>query len=74
MIDAASSLIMKKLDVQSINFNFLFQTNTIIVIVLFATNVNNALKTTLLIIYKNRSIKLNKMRSYKNLSVNEHVR
>ena len=73
-IDATSSLITKKSDVQSINFNFLFQTSTATVTVLFTTNVDDAFMSTLSIIFKNKSIKSNKMRLYKDLSVNEHVR
>ena len=74
IIDAANSLITKKSDVQSTDFNFLFQMSTATVIVSFATNVNNAFITTLLIILKNKSIKSDKMRFYKDLNVNEHVR
>ena len=48
--------------------------NTATVIVSFTTNVNDAFITILSIIFKNKLIKLNKMRFYKNLSVNEHVR
>ena len=74
MINAINSLITKNSDVQSTDFNFLFQTNTAIIIVLFATNVDNAFMTTLLIIFKNKSIKSNNMRFYKDSNVNEHVR
>ena len=73
-IDAANSLIMKKFNVQLIDFNFLFQTSTATVITLFATNVNDAFIIILSIIFKNKSIKSDKMRFYKDLSVNEHVR
>ena len=59
---------------QSINFNFLFQMSTATVIISLATNVDDAFMTVLSITFKNKSIKLNKMRFYKDLSVNEHVR
>ena len=74
MIDATNSLIAKEFDVQSTDFNFLFQTDTATIIVSFTINVNDAFMTTLLIIFKNKSIKSNKMRFYKDLSVDEHVR
>ena len=73
-IDATNLLIAKKSDVQSTDFNSLFQTSTATVIVLFITNVDDAFITTLSIIFKNKSIKSNKMRFYKDLSVNEHIR
>ena len=73
-INAANSSITKEFDVQSTDFNFLFQTNTTTVIVSFATNVNDAFMTILSIVFKNKSIKSDKMRFYKDLSVNEHVR
>ena len=65
---------MKKSDVQSIDSDFLFQTSTATVTVLFAININDAFMTTLSIIFKDKSIKSDKMRFYKDLSVNEHVR
>ena len=74
MIDAASSLITRKSNVQSTDFNFLFQTDTTTVIVSFATNVDDAFMTILSITFKNKSIKSDKMRFYKDLSVDEHVR
>ena len=74
MIDATNSLITKKSDVSSIDFNFLFQMSTATVIVSFTTNVDDAFMTTLSITFKNKSIKSDKMRFYKDLSVNEHVR
>ena len=61
-------------DVQSIDFNFLFQTNIATVITLFTISVKDAFITTLLITFKNKLIKSDKMRLYKDLSVNEHVR
>ena len=73
-IDAVNSLITKKSDVQLIDFNFLFQTSTATVIVSFTTNVDDAFMTILSIIFKNKSIKSDKMRFYKDLNVNEHVR
>ena len=73
-IDAASSLITKKSDVQSINLNSLFQINIATVIISFATSVDDAFMTILLITFKNKSIKSDKMRLYKDLSINEHVR
>ena len=48
--------------------------NTTTVIVSFTTNVNDAFMTILSITFKNKSIKLNKMRFYKDLNVDEHVR
>ena len=74
MIDATNSLITKKSDVQSIDFNSLFQTSTTTVIISFAINVDNVFMTILSIIFKNKSIKSDKMRFYKDLNVNEHVR
>ena len=74
VIDAASSLIAKKSDVQSTDFNSLFQINIVTVIVLFTTNVDDAFITVLSIIFKNKSIKSDKMRLYKDLNVDEHVR
>ena len=74
MIDATNSLIMKKSDVQSTDFNFLFQTDTATMIVSFTTNVDDAFMTILLIIFKDKSIKSDKMRFYKDFNVNEHVR
>ena len=74
VIDIASSLIAKKSDVQSTDFNFLFQINTATVIVSFTINVDDAFMTILSIIFKNKSIKSDKMRFYKDLNVNEHVR
>ena len=74
MIDATNSLITKKSDVQSTDFNFLSQINTATVIVSFAINVDDAFMTILSIISKDKSIKSDKMRFYKDLSVNEHVR
>ena len=65
---------MRKSDVQLTDFNFLFQTSTATIIVSFATNVDDAFMTVLSIIFKNKSIKSDKMRFYKNLSVDEHVR
>ena len=73
-IDAINSLITKKSDVQSTDFNSLFQTSTATVIVSFATNVDDAFMTILSIIFKNKSIKSDKMRFYKDLNVDEHVR
>ena len=73
-IDTASSLITKKSDVQSTDFNFLSQTSTATVIVSFIINVDDAFMTILSIIFKNKSIKSDKMRLYKDLNVSEHVR
>ena len=73
-IDAANSSITKKSDVQLTDFNSLFQTSTATVIVSFTTNVDDTFMTTLSIIFKNKSIKSDKMRLYKDLNVNEHVR
>ena len=74
IIDAINSLIMKESNVQSINFNFLFQMNTAIIIVSFTTNVDDVFIIILSIIFKDKSIRSDKMRFYKDLSVNEHVR
>ena len=59
---------------QSTDFNFLSRMSTATVIVSFTTNVDDAFITILSIIFKNKSIKSDKMRLYKDLSVNEHVR
>ena len=74
MIDATNSLIAKKFDVQSINSNFLSQTDIATVIISLAINIDDAFMTVLSIIFKNKSIKSDKMRLYKDLSVDEHVR
>ena len=73
-IDATNLLITRKSDVQSTNFNSLSQINTATVIVSFATNVDDAFITILSIVFKDKSIKSDKMRFYKDLSINEHVR
>ena len=73
-IDVTSSSITKKSDVQLTDFNSLSQTSTATVIVSFTMNVDDTFITALSIIFKNKSIKSNKMRFYKNLNVNEHVR
>ena len=73
-IDAINSLITKKSDVQSTDFNFLSQTSTATIIASFTTNIDDAFMTILSIIFKNKSIKSDKMRFYKDLSVDEHVR
>ena len=73
-IDAINSLITKKFNVQSTDFNFLFQMSTTTVIVSFAINVDDAFMTVLSITFKDKSIKSDKMRFYKDLSVDEHVR
>ena len=65
---------MKKSDVQSTDFNSLSQTNTATVIASFTTNVDDAFMTISSIIFKNKSIKSDKMRFYKDLNVDEHVR
>ena len=59
---------------QSIDSDSLSQMNTATVITSFAMNVDDAFIIILLIIFKNKSIKSDKMRFYKDLSVNEHVR
>ena len=74
MINAVNSLIMKKSDVQSTDSNFLSQINTATIIVSFAISVDDAFMTVLSIIFKNKSIKSDKIRFYKDLSVDEHVR
>ena len=74
MIDVTNSLIIKKFDVQLTDFNSLSQTDTAIVIILFTININDAFMIILSIIFKNKSIKSDKMRLYKDLSVKKHVR
>ena len=73
-IDAENSSITKESDVQLIDFNSLSQTSTATVTVSFATNVDDAFMTTLSITFKDKSIKSDKMRLYKDLNVDEHVR
>ena len=73
-IDAVSSSITKKSDVQLTDFNSLSQTSTATVTVSLATNVDDAFMTVLSIVFKDKSIKSDKMRLYKDLSVDEHVR
>ena len=73
-IDATNSSIMKKFNVQSTDFNSLSQIDTATVITSFAINVDDAFMTILSIIFKNKSIKSDKMRLYKDLNINEHVR
>ena len=71
MIDTINSLITKKSNVQSIDFNFLFQTNIAIIIISFTTNVDDAF---LSIVFKDKLINLNEMRFYKDLNIDEYVR
>ena len=64
---------MKESDVELTDFNFLFQVSTATVIVLFTTNIDDAFMTVLSITFKNKLIKSDKMRFYKDLNVKEHV-
>ena len=73
-IDTVNSLITKEFNVQSTDFNSLSQTSTATVIISFIINVDDAFMTALSIIFKDKSIKSDKMRLYKNLNVNEHIR
>ena len=52
----------------------MFQTSTATITVSFITSVDDAFITISSIIFKDKSIKSDKMRFYKNLSVDEHVR
>ena len=73
MIDIINLLMTKKSVVQLTNFSFLFQTDIATTIVLFLISVDNTFIITLSMTYKNKSMKLNKTRLYKNLNINEHV-
>ena len=66
MIDAANLSIMKLFDVSSIDNNVLFSINITITIVSIITDANDAAMTTSPIIFKNKSIKSEMMRVYKN--------
>ena len=74
MIDAANSSITRLSDVSSINNNILFSTNITTTIVLIMTDADDVAMTISLIIFKNKSIKSEMMRAYKDQNVNEHVR
>ena len=65
MIDAANSSITKLFDVLSINNNILFSTNITTTIVLITTDANDVAMTISSIIFKNKSIKSEMMRVYK---------
>ena len=66
MIDATNSSITKLFNVSLINNNILFSTDVTTTIVSITTNVNNAAMTILSIIFKNKLIKSEMMRVYKN--------
>ena len=74
MIDATNSSIIKLSDVSLIDNNILSSTNITITIASVTTNADDAAMTTSSIIFKNKSIKSEIMRVYKNQNVNEHVR
>ena len=65
MIDAADSSITKLFDVSSIDNNILFLTNIMTTIVSITTNANDVAMTISSIIFKNKSIKSEMMRVYK---------
>ena len=66
MIDAADSSITKLPDVSSINNNILFSTNITTTIASITINADDIIMTTSSIIFKNKSIKSEMMRVYKN--------
>ena len=65
MIDAANSSITKLFDVSSIDNNILSSTDITTTTVLITTNANNIIMTISSIIFKNKSIKSEMMRVYK---------
>ena len=65
MIDATDLSIIKLSDVSLINNNILFSTNIMTIIVLITTNADDAAMTTSSIIFKNKLIKSEMMRVYK---------
>ena len=65
MIDAANSLITKLLDVSSIDNNTLPLTSITTTIVSITTNADDVTMTTSSIIFKDKSIKSEMMRVYK---------
>ena len=74
MINAADSLITKLFNVSSINNNILFSTNITTTTVSVTTNANDVAMTISSIIFKNKSIKSEMMRVYKDQNVSEHIR
>ena len=74
MIETINLLITKKSDVQSTDFNSLFQMSTKTVVILFIMNVDKTFMSILSIVFKNKSIKLNKIYFYKDLNVNKYIR
>ena len=65
MIEITNSSIIKLFDVSSIDNNILFSINIMITIVLITTNADDAAMTISSIIFKNKSIKSEMMRVYK---------
>ena len=65
---------MKLFNVSSINNNILFSTNIMTIIVSITTDADDVAIIILLIIFKNKSIKSEMMRVYKDQNINEHVR
>ena len=65
MIDAANSSITKLFNISLINNNILFSTNITTTTVLITTNANDFATTTSSIIFKNKLIKSEMMRAYK---------
>ena len=65
MIDATNSLIIKLIDMSSIDNNILFSTNITITIISITTNANDFVMTISLIIFKDKLIKSKMMRVYK---------
>ena len=74
MIETTNSLITKLLDVSSIDNNVLFSTDITTTTVSITTDANDVAMTISSIIFKNKLIKSEMMRVYKDQSVNEHVR
>ena len=66
MIETANSSITKLFDVSSINNNILFSTNITITIISITINADGAAMTISSIIFKNKLIKSEMMRVYKN--------
>ena len=66
MINAVNSSIMKLFNVSSINNNTLSSINIKIIIILITINADDVAITILSIIFKNKSIKSEMMRVYKN--------
>ena len=74
MIETTNSSITKLFDMSLINNNILSSTNIMTTIISITTNANDVAMTTSSIIFKNKLIKSEMMRIYKDQNINEHIR